>query len=73
MGMKDSKGKESKTLFFVSVTWSVMVFKFLIAGLKYGEVTAPPMDIQSFGIAVAAVLAIWLGREWTEKNAKSEK
>lgn len=70
---KDSRGKESKTLMFVSVTWAVMVFKFAIAGLEFKGITAPEMDIQSFGIAVAAVLAIWLGREWTEKNAKSDK
>ncbi len=67
MKLTDSRGRESKTLFFVTVTWAVMVFKFAIAGLTYGGVTAPEMDVQNFGFAVAAILAVWLGREWNEK------
>jgi urea transporter len=70
--LKDSRGRESKTLTFVAVTWVVMVFKFAIAGLEYNGVTAPPMDVQSFGIAVAAVLAIWLGREWKQKDIEAQ-
>lgn len=68
MRLSDSRGKESTTLFFVAVSWAVVVFKFAIAGLEYNGVSAPSMDVQDFGIAVAAILAIWLGREWTEKK-----
>ena len=64
----DRKGEKSRTLFFVTISWAVLVFKFAIAGLAYNDVTAPEMSATEFGMAVGAILAIWLGREWKESH-----
>lgn len=67
--MRDARGRESKTLTFVTVSWAALVAKFLAAGVALGPLgTQPSMSGTEFGTAVAAVLAIWLGREWTEKR-----
>lgn len=72
LSLKDSRGKESKTLSFVFVSWVVLVFKFLVAGMTLGPLgTMSPMNASDFGMAVGTILAIWLGREWTEKKTNS--
>jgi uncharacterized membrane protein YfcA len=53
----DSRGKQSITLFFVAVAFGAVVYKFI----------SSDMSGTDFGVAVGAVLGIWLGREWTEK------
>lgn len=68
--LTDSRGNKSKTLAFVTVTWLVVVIKFLCAGLTLpmlGQV--PVMTGGEFAAAVGAVLGIWLGREWKDKGA----
>lgn len=65
----DSSGEQSRTLFFVTVSWAAVVFKFILAGATlpvFG--TMPLMSATEFGVAVAAILAIWLGREWVKKE-----
>lgn len=65
----DSRGKQSRTLFFVSVSWAAVLIKFTLAGVKLGPLgTMPLMGAGEFGAAVMAILAIWLGREFTEKR-----
>lgn len=64
----DSSGKESRTLFFVTVSWVAILIKFILAGMTlpvFGVV--PLMTATEFGSSVAFVLAIWLGREWIKK------
>ena len=69
----DSRGKQSKTLFFVAISWAVLVLKFFFAGLTLPVIGAVPgMSASEFGTAVAFVLGIWLGREWTEKKSNVE-
>ena len=65
--IKDSRGRESHTLLFVALAALVLVYKFAVAGLTLWGVTFPAMSASEFGIAFAAVLAIWLGREWQDK------
>lgn len=66
--MKDSRGKQTKTLFFVAVTWAILVGKFALAGVTIGDFgTFPEMSGGEFAAAIGAVLGIWLGREYTEK------
>ena len=70
--MKDGRGKKSKTLFFVSISWVVLVLKFLFAGvtlMTLGQI--PPMTASEFGMAVAMILGIWLGREYTDKKSET--
>ena len=68
------KKKQSTTLFFVSVSWAVLVAKFAISGIQVtyqGQTfSAQPMSAGEFGAAVLAILAIWLQREYTEKVSK---
>lgn len=68
--LKDSRGRESTTLAFVSAAYAALLIKFVLAGATlplFGAV--PAMGATEFGLAVAGVLAIWLGREWTDKKA----
>lgn len=70
--MKDSRGNRSKTLPFVVVAFIAVTARFLAGGLtlgQFGEV--PAMDGWSYGAAIGAILAIWLGREWKQKNLES--
>ena len=75
--MKDTRGRESTTLSFVTAAFVALLFKFLAAGLQVtaGQdmlINMPQMGAGEFGMAAAAVLAIWLGREWTEKVASKK-
>ena len=65
---RDASGRESRTLAFVGISWLALLVRFAAGGLSvaWGPVrfeVAPTMMVD-FGAAVAAVLAIWLGREW---------
>jgi len=66
--IKDSRGRESHTLLFVALAALVLIYKFAVAGLMLWGLTFPDMSATEFGIAFAAVLAVWLGREWTDKT-----
>lgn len=65
---RDAAGRESRTLAFVGISWLALLVRFSCGGLRVSwgpfsfEVASTPMV--DFGAAVAAVLAIWLGREW---------
>lgn len=69
----DSRGKESITLFLVAILLAILAFKFLIAGFTFGQFSTEPIGADDFGIAAAAIMAIWLGREWTEKRKPEAK
>jgi hypothetical protein len=66
--IKDSRGRESHTLLFVALAALVLIYKFAVAGLSIWGLTFPAMSASEFGIAFAAVLAVWLARDWTEKT-----
>jgi len=69
LDLDDSSGDKSTTLFFVSISWLVVIFKFTFAGLTLpllGEF--PEMSGGEFAAAVTAVLGIWLGREWRKAH-----
>lgn len=66
--IKDSRGRESHTLLFVALAALVLIYKFAVAGLTIWGLTFPTMSATEFGTAFAAVLFIWLGREWTDKT-----
>jgi uncharacterized membrane protein YccC len=67
--IKDSRGRESHTLLFVTLAALVLIYKFAVAGLTLFGITFPAMTATEFGIAFGAVLAVWLARDWTEKTA----
>jgi hypothetical protein len=67
--IKDSRGKESTTLGFVFFSWLILILKFSVSGIDLGALgVQQTISAGEFGMAVAAILAIWLGREWAEKK-----
>ncbi len=67
--IRDSRGRESHTLLFVALAALVLIGKFALAGLTVLGVAQPAMSAGEFGLAFAGIMAVWLGREWTEKSA----
>jgi hypothetical protein len=65
--IRDSKGRESHTLLFVGLAALVLIYKFAVAGTTLFGLNWPAMNAGEFGIAFAAILAVWLGREWQKK------
>lgn len=64
----DSQGRESRTFVIVSLSWLGVWVKFIGAGLTLPVIGAvPPMSATEFGTAVAAIMAVWVGREWVKK------
>jgi hypothetical protein len=68
---QDSKGRESRTLFFVAVT---IMFLWVALGLICWKFIVAPIDVVPFATAIATlcgalatVIGIWLGREWIRK------
>ncbi len=70
---RDARGRESRTLFFVSVSWLMMTIRFIAGGVsfEYGPIhwEIAPALVTDYGVAVAAVVAIWIGREWVRGQA----
>jgi hypothetical protein len=67
--IKDARGRESKTLGFVLVSWLAVTGKFVAAGMDlstFGMGATSQISLTEYAAAVAAILAIWLGREWVD-------
>jgi len=64
----DARGKQSVTLFFVAISWLVLIIKFLAAGLTTPFGIIPDMNAADFGLAAVGILGAWVGREYTEKS-----
>ena len=60
--------RESTTLKFVTPAWIILLFKFLVGGLDFGAGQFPVIDAGAFGIAFAAIVGVWLGREWRKSH-----
>lgn len=73
--VKDSKGRESRTLAFVTVTWLIMTLRFIAGGIEFsvGSVhwAVAPSMVLDYGGAVAAILAVWVGRDWVKRVEKN--
>jgi hypothetical protein len=69
---RDAKGRESRTLWFVTVSWLVMTARFIAGGveLAIGPVhwQIAPSLVLDYGGAVAAIIAVWVGREWVTRR-----
>ena len=73
---RDARGRESRTLALVGLTWLFMTVRFALGGLTFSVAGLTLQIAQTamidYGTAVAAVLAIWLGREWINKREKTD-
>lgn len=70
----DARGRESRTLWFVTVSWLVMTVRFIAGGMEFtiGPVhwAIAPSLVLDYGGAVAAVIAVWVGREWVTRRTQ---
>ena len=73
---RDARGRESRTLALVGLTWLLMTLRFALGGMSFSVAGLTLQIAQTamidYGAAVAAVLAIWLGREWINKREKTD-
>ena len=77
MNLLSVRGRESKTYKFVFIAYWVVTIKFALAGLSHTDgqwsFVFSFTGATEYGMAIGAILLIWLGREWTEKvSAKGE-
>mgnify|MGYP001766201495 CR=1 FL=1 len=72
----DACGRESRTLFFVTLTWLIMTARFVAGGIQFAigpfHWEIQPAMVLDYGGAVAAILAVWVGREWISKQPRQE-
>ena len=62
----DSRGRESRTLFFVAASWGMVTLKFAVDafGHLFGSAPVFPMSATEYAAVSAALIGVWLGREW---------
>ena len=74
---RDARGRESRTLALVGLTWLLMTLRFALGGLSFSVAGLTLQIAQTamidYGAAVAAVLAIWVGREWVDTKRQDVK
>lgn len=67
---RDARGRESRTLAIVGLSWLAMTARFALGGLSadFGDVRweVGVTAMTDYGVATTAILAAWLGREWID-------
>lgn len=65
---RDAQGRESRTLAFIGIGWTLVTAKFALDsfGPLLGYLPTHPMGATEYAAVVAALLAVWLGREWID-------
>jgi len=66
--IKDSRGKKSTTLGFVTLAFYTATLAFLYTVYKSGTA-----DLMTYGGAVTAILAPWIGREAVDTKRGSKE
>jgi|PlaIllAssembly_1097288.scaffolds.fasta_scaffold00079_21 hypothetical protein len=69
--IKDTRGRESRTLFFVGVSWLVITARFVLSflgGVVEEFAALSQVSILDYAKGVTVIMAIWLGREWLDKT-----
>lgn len=73
MKMMDSNERESRTLSFVSVAFWIITIKYFIGGVDlvmFGLGVQPVSTMGEYAGSFAAILMVWLGREWIKKETE---
>ena len=74
---RDSKGRESRTLTFVSIAFFLLSIRFFFSGMQldfgWWHWEFSTAGLVDYGAAIAAVLSIWLGREWIQERASRKE
>lgn len=68
ISVTDSSDAESTTLGFVTLAFLVVTVKFALGGF-FGFSDTSATD---YGVAVTAILAVWVSREWVRKSAEAK-
>lgn len=65
---RDARGRESRTLAFIGIGWVLVTAKFSLDafGPLLGYLPTHPMSATEYAAVVAALLAVWLGRQWID-------
>jgi hypothetical protein len=66
------RGKPSRTLTMVVVSFVAMTGKFIVAGLSVKGLTFPPMTVGEYGLAIAPIIGIWATRDHYAKKQEIE-
>lgn len=73
---RDARGRESRTLSFVIVAFSLMTLRFVLGGLDFDfgafHYAVASTHMVDYGAAVAAVIAVWVGREWVDAKREGQ-
>ena len=72
---RDTRERESRTLAFVGLSWLAVTAKFALDsfGPPFGlGPYGPPVGPVDYAAATAALLAVWLGREWVDAKRKDD-
>ena len=71
---KDNSGRESRTLFFISITVLIIWILMVTCGVCF-VIQKPVISVTDLATAMVALggvimslLGIWLGREWIKKQ-----
>lgn len=74
---RDASGRESRTLAMVGITVLLMWGRFVLGGLavSFGPIRyeIAPTSMTDFGVAVAAAVTVWVGREWVRSKTTKGK
>lgn len=69
---RDTQGRESRTLWFVTISWVLLTARFGFGGMEldigpihWAIATESALD---YGAAVAALITVWVGREWVRRD-----
>jgi len=69
--IKDTQDRESRTLAFVTIAFLLITARTVMVWFFPAEpmpgVVAASISLTEYGTAFAALMAVWLGREWVKK------
>lgn len=64
LAVTNSRGRESRTLGFVTILFFTILIAFILSRFGIGD-----MSVLEFAGAESAVLGLWIGNEWVDKSA----
>ncbi len=65
--------RESTTLKFVIISYAIITIKYLVSGMTLPVVGLMPVTgMTEYAGSVAAILTIWLAREWRKTHYESK-
>jgi hypothetical protein len=66
---RDARGRESRTLAFVGISWIAVTAKFALDsfGPAFGLAVSPALiTATEYGAVTSLLVGVWVGREWVD-------